>query len=80
MPTASNADLPGLYPYESGRKCGSTKGSKVSFTTICAIRSVTVGIPRIRVPPDFFGIGTAFTGNGKYVPDDIRFHNLYKLS
>src|SRR5688500_1790024 len=30
-PTASNADLFGLYPYESDKKYGSTFGSNISF-------------------------------------------------
>src|SRR5437762_7605351 len=42
--------------------------------------TVTVGTPRILVPPPCgLGISTAFTGGGKYVPDDIRFQILYKL-
>src|SRR5690348_2198129 len=32
---------------------------------VCAILSVTVGMPNIRTPPDFFGIGTALTGGEK---------------
>src|SRR6266568_687879 len=45
-----------------------------------AILSPTVGIPRILVPPPCgFGISTARTGGGKYVPDDIRFQIRYKL-
>src|SRR6266700_2492600 len=35
-------------------------------------------MPRILVPP-FFGISTARTGPGKYDPDDMRFHSLYRL-
>jgi hypothetical protein len=35
-----------------------------------------VGTPRILVPPEDFGISTARTGGGKYVPDDIRFQIL----
>ena len=35
------------------------------LTTACAIRSETVGIPKVLSPPDFFGIATAFTGGGK---------------
>ena len=34
----------------------------------------------MRVPPSAFGIATAFTGGGKYVPDDIRFQILNRLS
>ena len=33
-------------------------------TIICAIRSATVGMPSMRVPPDFFGIGIAITEGG----------------
>ena len=66
VPTASNADLPGRYPYESGWKCGSTSGSKYNFATICAMRSATVGIPKGRTPlPWSFGISTNRTGGGK---------------
>ena len=36
-----------------------------SLTAVCAILSDTVGTPNTRTPPDFFGIGTAFTGGGK---------------
>src|SRR3954471_16116999 len=42
------------------------------------MRSPTVGTPKIRVPPGF-GISTAFTAGGKYVPDDIRFQILYRF-
>ena len=59
------ADLLGRYPYESVKKCGSILGSNVNLTTICAIRSDTVGTPKIRSPPVFFGIITAFTAGGK---------------
>src|ERR1700733_15826353 len=65
IPTASRADLFGLYPYESWRKCGSLLGSNTNFTIICAVLSPTVGTPKILSPPLFFGIGTAFTGGGK---------------
>jgi hypothetical protein len=38
------------------------------------------GTPSILVPPPCgFGISTARTGGGKYVPDDIRFQILYRL-
>ncbi len=30
-----------------------------------ALEAITVGIPRVRVPPDFFGINTAMTSGGK---------------
>jgi hypothetical protein len=73
------ADFLGLYPYESSRKTGSTFGSVRSFTTICAVLSATVGTPSVLVPPLFFGIATAFTGGGKYNPDAILFHSLYRL-
>src|ERR1700756_2890175 len=49
------------------------------LTTVCAILSDTVGIPSLLVPPFAFGISTCFTGGGKYEPDDIRFHSLYKF-
>src|SRR5438093_7870686 len=49
------------------------------LTTVCAIRSDTVGIPSFLVPPFAFGISTCFTGGGKYDPDDMRFHSLYKF-
>ena len=49
------------------------------LTTVCAIRSDTVGIPSFLVPPFAFGISTCFTGGGKYDPDDIRFHSLYRF-
>jgi hypothetical protein len=53
------------------------RGSNSSATTVCAIRSATVGTPRILVPPPCgFGISTAFTAGGKYVPEDIRFQIL----
>ena len=58
---------------------GSTSRSRYMATTVCAILSATVGIPRILTPPDAFGISTAFTGGGKYDPDDIRFHSRYRL-
>src|SRR5450631_565804 len=58
---------------------GSTAGSRTILTTICATRSATVGMPRMRSPPFFFGMATAFTGVGKYVPDDIRFQIRYRL-
>jgi hypothetical protein len=49
------------------------------LTVVCAIRSDTVGIPSFLVPPFAFGISTCFTGGGKYDPDDMRFHSLYKF-
>src|SRR5215831_6704051 len=51
----------------------------IRLTTVCAIRSDTVGIPSFLVPPFAFGISTCFTGGGKYDPDDMRFHSLYKF-
>ena len=51
----------------------------IRLTTVCAIRSDTVGIPSFLVPPFAFGISTCFTAGGKYDPDDIRFHSLYKF-
>jgi hypothetical protein len=39
--------------------------------------AASVGTPSILVPaPCAFGISTAFTGGGKYDPDDIRFQIL----
>src|ERR1700739_3790639 len=51
----------------------------IRLTTVCAIRSGTVGMPSFLVPPFAFGISTCFTGGGKYEPDDIRFHSLYRF-
>jgi len=39
-----------------------------SFTTVWAIRSETVGIPRVLRPPDFFGIATALDRGWKVAP------------
>src|SRR5947209_2914840 len=77
--TACFAERPGRYPYESGWKSGSSIGSMMRLTTVCAIRSETVGMPSLRVPPFAFGISTCLTGGGKYDPDDIRFHSLYRF-
>jgi hypothetical protein len=44
---------------------GSTTASNRFFTTICAIRSETVGIPNVLSPPLAFGIFTVRTGGGK---------------
>src|ERR1019366_2370930 len=49
------------------------------LATVCAMRSDTVGIPSFLVPPFAFGISTCLTGGGRYDPDDIRFHSLYKF-
>src|ERR1035441_746077 len=49
------------------------------LTTVCAIRSDTVGIPSFLTPPFAFGISTCFTGGGKYDPDDMRFHSLKRF-
>ena len=57
----------------------SVLGSSAIAATVCATRSPTVGTPSMRVPPEAFGISTARTGGGKYVPDDIRFQILYRL-
>ena len=38
--------------------------------------ALTVGMPRVRSPPSFFGMATVLTGDGKYVPDDMRFQIL----
>jgi hypothetical protein len=78
--TASSAERFGRYPYESGWKSRSALSSSTPATTVCAIRSATVGTPSIRVPiPCAFATSTARTGGGKYVPDDIRFQTLYRL-
>src|SRR6266480_6930493 len=59
---------------------GSTLGSRYMAATVWAILSATVGTPSIRTAvPDFFGISTALTGGGKYVPELIRFQSLYRL-
>src|SRR5712691_4492469 len=60
---------------------GSTLASRYIAATVCAILSATVGTPSTRTPPapDFFGISTALTGAGKYVPELIRFQSLYRL-
>src|SRR5215472_10734677 len=79
-PTASRADRPGRYPYESPWSTGSTTASIRAATTVCATLSATQGTPSTRVPPPAFGISTAITGGGKYDPDDIRFQTLYRLS
>src|ERR1700735_5643377 len=57
----------------------SVLGSSAIAATVCATLSATVGTPRILVPPEAFGISTARTGGGKYVPDDIRFQTLQRL-
>src|SRR4051794_14947507 len=51
----------------------------MSLTTVCATRSATVGMPSFLVPPFALGICTCLTGGGKYAPDDIRFHSLYRF-
>ena len=76
--TASRAERPGRYPKESSWNTFSSSGSSASTATVCATLSTTLGMPRILVPP-FFGISTARTGPGKYDPDDMRFHSLYRL-
>ena len=43
-------------------------GSITSLTAACAIRSLTVGIPKGRVWPSPFGISTRLTAWGRYVP------------
>ena|SRR5438477_4810119 len=57
----------------------SARGSSAIAATVCATLSPTVGTPRVLVPPEDFGISTARTGGGKYVPEDIRFQILYRL-
>src|SRR5574344_1201783 len=51
----------------------------VITTIIWATRSSTVGMPRGLVPPFALGISTSFTGLGKYVPELMRFHSLYRF-
>src|SRR6266540_2770249 len=77
--TASSADFPGRYPYESAWNFGSTRGSRTIFATVCATRSETVGIPNVLISPLSLGIATVRTGGGKYVPEDIRFQIRYRL-
>src|SRR5450759_1398842 len=79
MATACLADFPGRYPYESAWNIGSRIGLMRSLTAVCPTRSATVGTPNLRIPPVAFGISTCLTGGGKYDPDDIRFHNLYRF-
>src|SRR5207244_13620223 len=67
-------------PSESGWKICSPLTSSAPATPVCAIRSATVGTPKILVPPPCdFAISTARTAGGKYVPEDIRFQILYRL-
>ncbi len=54
----------------------SVLGSSAIAATVCATRSPAEGTPSILVPPEAFGISTALTAGGKYVPDDIRFQTL----
>ena len=42
-------------------------GSTTSFSAVCTIRSLIVGIPSGRSPPPGFGIITLRTGCGLYV-------------
>src|SRR4051812_6048469 len=71
--TAISGERPGRYPYESSWKIDSMRGSNWRATTVWATLSATVGTPSILVPlPCGFGISTARTGGGKYVPEDIR--------
>jgi len=37
------------------------------------------GHPQLARAADAFGISTCLTGGGKYDPDDIRFHSLYRF-
>src|SRR2546429_1697364 len=60
-------------------KIGSTTDSNSMATTVCAILSATVGTPSVLTPPPDFGISTAFTGGGKYVPEESLFQILYRL-
>ena len=70
------APLP-RYLQESSWKIDSIRGCNCRAATVCAILSATVGTPKILVPPPCgFGISTARTGGGKYVPEDILFQIL----
>ena len=62
---ASCAERLGRYPYEFAWNTGSSNGSSRRWTTICAIRSATVGMPNGRVLPSPFGMSTRLTGGGK---------------
>lgn len=50
-----------------------------SFIAPWAIRSDTVGIPRMRSLPFDFGIRFSSTGGGNHVPEHSRFQILYRL-
>ena len=64
--TASSALRRGRYPYESRWNTGSTCGSRYIATTVCAIRSATVGTPKTLTPrPAGLAISTIRTGGGK---------------
>src|SRR5581483_5377794 len=76
--TACEADLPERYPYEPFMNSGSSVGSSKPLTTVWAIRSAIVGMPRGLSPPPFFGISTSFTGDGMYEPELILFQTLYR--
>src|SRR5258708_25689486 len=65
---------------------GSRSGSISCLTTICAIRSLTVGTPKIRWPPLFLGMETAsgwIEYYGRYAPSALspmlRYVNLTLL-
>ena len=51
----------GVVDGRSDQACGSSH----ILIAVCAILSDTIGMPSTRTPPDFLGIGTAFTGGGK---------------
>jgi hypothetical protein len=63
VPKASLALLLARYPYESLWNTLSNVGSKTKVTTVCAMRSVIVGILSGRDPPPFFGISTRSIGS-----------------
>jgi salicylate hydroxylase len=56
------------------------RGPSCRATTVCAILSATVGTPSILVPPPCgFGISTARTGGGKYVPEGSH-HSVSRIT
>src|SRR5262249_339198 len=71
--TASLADLPGRYPYESGSKGGSRCGASALCATVWAPRAPTVAIPSGRPPPLAWGISPSLPGGGQSLPAASRF-------
>ena len=49
-------EMRGRKPKDEGRKSASNIGSNISFAAICAMRSLTVGIPSGRCLPSGFGM------------------------